>query len=93
MNLEANVVIRDRAFNQRLTGRLEHLIRHSCTQIEHQHVGEPNGWKLARSYLAFHLIRRYHRWASWLPRHMPTLHPAIVAPMAAAPQPHAKEAP
>ncbi|MDQ6882229.1 MAG: phospholipase D-like domain-containing protein, partial [Pseudomonadota bacterium] len=90
LNLEANVVIRNRAFNQQLTERLEHLMRHSCTQIERHHVGEPNGLKLVRSFLAFHLIRRYHRWASWLPRHMPTLRPAIIDPIAAATPPHAK---
>jgi cardiolipin synthase A/B len=78
LNLEANVVIRDRAFNQQLTARLEQLMRDSCTQIEHE--GEMSRWKLLRSYLAFHAIRRYHRWALWLPRHMPRLHPAGDAP-------------
>jgi cardiolipin synthase len=87
LNLEANVVIRDRDFNQVLTGRLEHLMRHSCTQIERQHVGELSGWKLLRSYLAFHLIRNYHRWALWLPRHAPRLQPAALGPLAAAAQP------
>ena len=85
LNLEANVVIRDRAFNLHLAERLQHLMRHSCTQIESKHVGDLSGWKLVRSYLAFHLIRRYHRWALWLPRHAPRLHPA------ARPQP--REAP
>jgi cardiolipin synthase len=94
LNLEANVVIRDRAFNQQLTGRLEHLLRHSCTQIDRTHVGELSGWKLVRSYLAFHMIRRYHRWASWLPRHVPQLQPAIIDPMAgAASARRVKEAP
>ena len=93
LNLEANVVIRDRGFNAHLTQRLEHLMQHSCTQIDHQHVGEPSRWQLLRSYLAFHLIRRYHRWASWLPQHVPRLHPAMVAPLAAAARaPQVKEA-
>ena len=82
LNLEANVVIRDRAFNQRLTERLEHLMRNSCTQIESCNVGELSGWKLVRSYLAFGIVRRYHRWASWLPRHMPRLHLAQADPVA-----------
>jgi cardiolipin synthase len=73
LNLEANVVIRDRAFNNELTQRLEKLMRESCTQVQHE--GSLSGWKLLRSYLAFHMIRRYHRWALWLPRHMPRLHP------------------
>ena len=82
LNLEANVVIRDRGFNQQLAGRLEQLIRDSCTQIQHE--GKLSGWKLIRSYLAFHIIRRYHRWALWLPRHMPMLHPASIDELAAA---------
>lgn len=87
LNLEANVVIRDRGFNQQLTERLEHLMRNSCTQIQKQDVGEPRFWQLARSYVAFHMIRRYHRWALWLPRHMPRLHPANMDPLAVAAQP------
>ena len=34
LNLEANVIIRDRAFNQHLYERLEHLMHHSCKQVE-----------------------------------------------------------
>ena len=76
LNLEANVVIRDREFNQVLTGRLEDLMSNSCTEIDRAQIGEPGRWQLLRSYLAFHLIRRYYRWASWLPNHTPSLHPA-----------------
>ena len=85
LNLEANVVIRDRAFNRQLAERLEDLIRNSCTQVQHE--GELSGWRLLRSYLAFHMIRRYHRWARWLPRHMPRLHPAMIDELAAAAAP------
>ncbi|MFC5496585.1 cardiolipin synthase ClsB [Caenimonas terrae] len=92
LNLEANVVIRDGAFNQRLTQRLQDLMSNSCTQIQHE--GDLSGWKLLRSYLAFHMIRRYHRWARWLPRHVPRLHPAMIDDIAAAttPQPRARQA-
>jgi cardiolipin synthase len=76
LNLEANVVIRDREFNKVLTGRLEDLISNSCKEIDRAQIGEPGRWQVLRSYLAFHMIRRYHRWALWLPRHAPKLHPA-----------------
>jgi hypothetical protein len=33
------------------------------------------------------MIRRYHRWALWLPRHMPRLHPAHLDPLVLAAQP------
>ena len=93
LNLEANVVIRDRDFNQQLTERLEQLMLHSCTQIEQEHIGELSGWKLLRSDLAFHMIRRYHRWALWLPRHLPRLHAATMEPLSpACPTPQAPEA-
>jgi cardiolipin synthase len=76
LNLEANVIVRDRSFNQELYGRLEHLMRHSCRQITLEDAGEPVGWAGLRSFLAFHFTRRYPGWASWLPRHVPKLLPA-----------------
>ena len=83
LNLEANVVIRDREFNRQLTLRLEHLMQHSCTRIDSEQLGQPRGLTMVRNFFAFHLIRRYHLWASWLPRHMPKLHPAMVDPLGA----------
>ncbi len=76
LNLEANVIIRDRDFNQHLYGRLEHLMQHSCKQIDQQELGELKGFGLARSFVAYHFTRRYPAWASWLPRHVPRLLPA-----------------
>ena len=76
LNLEANVIIRDRAFNQELFQRLERMVRHSCTQIEVEHLEPLRGWQLVRSFLVYHITRRYPGWASWLPRHVPRLHHA-----------------
>jgi cardiolipin synthase A/B len=76
LNLEANVIIRDRAFNQHLHQRLEQLMVRSCKQIERADVGPLRGWELARSFLAFHFTRLYPGWATWLPRHAPRLLPA-----------------
>jgi cardiolipin synthase A/B len=77
LNLEANVIIRDREFNRELAAKLDHLMRHSCHQIEREAVGELRGWQLLRSFLAYHFTRRYPGWAQWLPRHVPRLLPAI----------------
>lgn len=77
LNLEANVIIRDRAFNQHLHERLEHLVRHSCRQILREDLGELRGWVLVRSFLVYHFTRRYPSWVSWLPRHVPRLLPAL----------------
>ncbi|RZI93105.1 MAG: cardiolipin synthase ClsB, partial [Rubrivivax sp.] len=78
LNLEANVVIRDRQFNEVLSGRLEHLMRHSCKQIGAEDVPAARGWGAVRGFLAYHFTRRYPRWAAWLPRHVPRLLPALV---------------
>jgi cardiolipin synthase A/B len=75
LNLEANIVIRDRAFNADLYRRLEHMMTHACRVIEPQ--AEPlRGWRLARSYVAYQVARNYPTWISWLPRHVPRLTPA-----------------
>jgi cardiolipin synthase A/B len=77
LNLEANVIIRDRDFNHHLYERLDSLMRHSCHQIEREAIGELRGWHLVRSFLAYHFTRMYPGWAQWLPRHVPRLLPAI----------------
>jgi cardiolipin synthase len=77
LNLEANVIIRDRAFNQHLYERLDHLMRHSCHRIEREALGDLHGWGVVRSFLAYHFARHYPGWASWLPRHVPRLLPAL----------------
>jgi cardiolipin synthase len=76
LNLEANVIIRDRAFTLALRERLEHLIRDSCTEIDPQRASDGSWWRLAASYLMFHVARRFPAWAGWLPAHKPRLAPA-----------------
>jgi cardiolipin synthase len=77
LNLEANVIIRDRAFNEALHQRLEHLIRHSCRRIEAEQLGPARPWHVARTFFAYHFTRWYPGWALWLPRHIPRLQPAL----------------
>jgi cardiolipin synthase len=74
-NLEANVIIRDREFTQTLSNNLEKLMCASCNEIKLEALGELKGWPLVRSFLAYHFTRRYSRWATWLPRHVPRLLP------------------
>jgi len=76
LNLEANVIIRDRAFTQDLRERLERLIRESCNEIDPQRAMDGSWWRLAASYLMFHVARRFPAWAGWLPAHRPRLVPA-----------------
>jgi cardiolipin synthase len=79
LNLEANVLIHDRAFNQTLRGRLDHLVDNACKQIDAETIGTPTRWQLLRSYVVFHVLRRYPGWLSWLPRHAPQLVPAAAS--------------
>ena len=75
-NLEANVIIRDRGFNQTLSANLEKLMCSACSQVTVQELGDLKGWPMVRSFLAYHFTRHYPRWAQWLPRHVPRLVPA-----------------
>jgi cardiolipin synthase len=77
LNLEANVIIRDCAFNAQLASRLEAMMRDSCKSITREQLGPMRGWSMVRSFLAYHFTRRYPGWASWLPRHVPRLLPAL----------------
>ena len=78
LNLEANVVIKDRAFNQHLSARLDHLIQHNCKQIGTADLVESSWWRVVRSFFVFHLLSRYPAWAGWLPAHTPHIIPATV---------------
>jgi cardiolipin synthase A/B len=83
LNLEANVLIKDRAFNQHLAGRLEHLMAQSCQQILISDVEESGRWRVIRSFFLFHLLRRYPAWGGWFPAHAPRLtlaHPLNTRP-------------
>jgi len=73
LNLEANVIIKDRDFNQHLGARLAHLIAHSCKEIVAAELVEPTWWRVVRSFFVFHLLSRYPAWAGWLPAHSPRL--------------------
>lgn len=81
LNLEANVIIRDRAFNAELGQRLDRLMCDSCNEIRRDSIRPTNrlqgAWHVVRGFLAFHAIRLYPGWASWLPRHEPRLQPAM----------------
>jgi cardiolipin synthase len=83
LNLEANVVVRDSAFNQVLGERLDHLMRHGCKQIRAEDLTEWSGWRLVRSFFIFHLLRWYPSLTGWLPRHAPRLKPLEAPPLPA----------
>ena len=69
LNLEANVMIRDRAFNQHLAERLQMLIDEKCTEVTLESVTAGPSWSKLRSFFVYHALRLYPRLASMLPAH------------------------
>lgn len=76
LNLEANVVIRDQAFNAALSGKLSRLIAESCDEVERDPAARSSWWTGARNAVVFHVLRRYPDWVGLLPRHAPILRAA-----------------
>lgn len=72
-NLEANLMMHDRAFGQVLGERLQRLMAHHCRRIEAGDLRESKAWRKLRSFFLFHLLRRYPYWAGRLPAHAPRL--------------------
>lgn len=73
LNLEANVIIRDRAFNHHLHERLTDLMENSCRSVEVPAKSRWDSLRRLRSYFVFHLMRWFPTWARWLPQHAPTI--------------------
>ncbi len=73
LNLEANVIMKDRAFNELLGEHLAQLMQISCKEILIGDVTETGLWVRLRSFLVFHLLRHYPAWFGWLPVHSPRL--------------------
>lgn len=73
LNLEANVIIRDREFNQVLHERLQYLIAHSCNEVEADEARVAGWWSSIRNTVVFHILRHFPSWAALLPAHAPRL--------------------
>ena len=55
LNLEANVVVHDRAFAGELRQRLQQLEREHCRLIRLDHLPRRTGWRYVLSALGYHL--------------------------------------
>jgi cardiolipin synthase len=75
LNLEANVLIRDRAFNQYLFQRLEDLSRNHCKTMDPGMSPRGRIWHMTVGFLVFHFLRHFPAMAGWLPAHKPRLKP------------------
>ncbi|MBH3428925.1 cardiolipin synthase ClsB [Pseudomonas alkylphenolica] len=68
-NLEANLLIRDRPFNQQLYEHLDSLANEQCKAVTLERMIRGYWWRAPLIFLCFHLIRHFPRIAGWLPAH------------------------
>ncbi len=62
LNLEANVIIHDRHFNQTLRDNLNGIIAADCQQVDETMLPKRTWWNLTKSVLAFHFYATSRRW-------------------------------
>lgn len=71
LNLEANLIIRDRAFNHELNARLERLRRDHCRLMTKEKIARNAWWRMPLAFLAYHALTHFPAWVGWLPAHTP----------------------
>jgi len=69
LNLEANLFIRDRAFNQQLHQHLRTLASEQCKPVTLERMIRGYWWRAPLIFLCFHVVRHFPRIAGWLPAH------------------------
>jgi len=75
LNLEANVVIDDRDFNQRLHDHLTELAQGHCKTVTLQRVLRGYWWRAPLIFLTFHFLRHFPALVGMFPAHSPKLAP------------------
>ena len=73
LNLEANLIIHDHAFNQTLRDNLEQLLAADCVRVDEDKLPPRTWWQLTKSVIVFHFLRHFPAIAGWLPAHTPHL--------------------
>lgn len=68
-NLEANLFIRDRAFNQQLNQHLQALAREQCKPVTLERMVRGYWWRAPLIFVCFHVIRHFPQIAGWFPAH------------------------
>lgn len=78
LNLEANLIIHDREFNQTLRENLHGIIARDCQRVDESMAPRRTWWNLAKGVVVFHFLRHFPAMVGWLPAHTPKL--ALVEP-------------
>ncbi len=71
LNLEANVLIRDRDFNALVRERLQRLIDDHCHEVHSDSLPARTPWHTLSSLAVFHALRHLPAWAGLWPAHTP----------------------
>ena len=71
LNLEANLIIHDRQFNQTLRDNLERLLQEDCVRVQEDKLPKRTWLQLSKSIIVFHFLRHFPAIAGWLPAHTP----------------------
>jgi cardiolipin synthase A/B len=73
LNLEANVMLRDAAFNRMLRARLQSLVDEHCLAVEASSLPPDNWWRAGLGIVVFHFLRHFPQWVQRLPTDRPNL--------------------
>ena len=71
LNLEANVFVRDRAFNHELRQRLQELWERQCQRVGLDRLPQRTFWRRICQPMLYHGMRRFPAWAGLLPANTP----------------------
>lgn len=71
LNLESNLVIRERALADTLRASLQRLLSEHCQAVPSENAHRPRLLRQILSYLAYHASRKLPAWAGWVPAHTP----------------------
>ena len=73
LNLEANVFVRDGAFNALVRQRLQRLIDDHCREVTARDLPRRTPFRTLSSLLVFHVLRHLPAWAGLWPAHTPRI--------------------
>lgn len=73
LNLEANVLLHDRAFAAGLREKLLKLAERDSRLVVYESLPEHTMWRYALGALAYHVARGFPAWLAWLPHRGPRL--------------------
>jgi cardiolipin synthase A/B len=73
LNLEANLIIQDAAFNQQLYEHFQKLSTAECTPVNIKVATHGYWWRTPLIFISFHFMRIFPGKIGWLPAHNPEL--------------------